>query len=109
MASRSRAITRSSSKSSIVRTRHPSAATARVMHDRAGAPSTTTVQAPHTPVLAAEVGAGEAEPLAQEVGERQPRRHIGGDALAVDRQRDRGHASACRAARASATLWSCSA
>src|SRR5262249_55664323 len=46
-------------------------------------------------VLAAEMGAGEVAPLAQKVGERQPRRHVVGHRLAVHAQADATHASTC--------------
>ena len=46
---RNSAIVASSSKPSIVRTSWPSQPTANAMHERAGTPSISTVQAPHTP------------------------------------------------------------
>ena len=58
-------------------------------------------------VLAADVGAGEQQLLAQEVGQVRAGSHLGGDRLAVDGEGDAGHASsACWMARRTAVACS---
>ena len=62
----------------------PFAAAAKVMQDRAGAPSISTVQAPHTPCSQPICVAGQRLMLAQEIGEVQPRLDLRLHAAAVD-------------------------
>ena len=54
-------------------------------------------------VLAADVGAGEPEAVPEEVGQEQPRLDVLADDLAVDGQRDLGHAARSQAAQRRST------
>ena len=87
-------MTGSLSKPSSVVISARSAATAKVMQDRAGAPSISTVQAPHTPCSQPTCVRGQRLMLAQEVGEVQPRLDLGFDTAAVDGERQRFHGAA---------------
>src|SRR5262245_6720169 len=57
------------------------------------------------PVLAAQMRAGEIASLAQEVGERQPRRHVVDHRLSVHPQADLGHDNPCAKARMVIAVW----
>ena len=59
---------------STVRTARPSTSTARYVHALTGAPSTSTVHAPHTCEVARALGALEVEPVAQHVEQQRVRR-----------------------------------
>src|SRR5262249_6305217 len=59
---------------------------------------------PADTVLAAKMRAGQIAALAQKIGQRQSRRHIIGDGLAVDRYMHRSHRSTWLAARIAATV-----
>ena len=50
--------------------------TANIRQERTGWPSTSTVQAPQTPCSQPDVGAGQPQVVAQEVGQQPPRRHL---------------------------------
>ena len=67
------------------RPRAPSAWTAKTRHERIGCPSSEHGARAADAVLAAEVRAGEAEVLAQDVGERAAR--LDGDLVASSRSR----------------------
>ena len=56
------------------------------------------------PMLAAQMRPGQVAPLAQEIGERQPRRHVVGECHVVDPEPHRSHAVASCAARIAATV-----
>ena len=66
----------------------PSACTASIRQERAGQAVEQDRAGAADAVLAAEMRAGEAERVAQEIGERQPHLDLGLVALAVHRQRD---------------------
>ena len=61
------------------------------MQERAISPSISHRAGAADAVLAADVGAGQQQVLAQEVGEVRARRDLGGDGLAVDGEGDAGH------------------
>ena len=73
---------------SIVVTLDPSAWTARIVQDFTAWPSTWTVHAPHWRRVAADVGAGEVQVLAQDLDQQPPRLDVHLPPDAVDRQRD---------------------
>ncbi len=58
-------------------------------------------------VLAAEMGAGQIETVAQEIGEMGARLDRSLDGARVDDERDRGHADASLIARRSTATWMC--